>query len=498
MENKNKYFDFYAPVFYPTVLVIGFFIILSLALPTHFETYLKQLHHQICDNFGSLIMLTVNFFLCFCLFCAFSRFGNIKIGGKNAQVEFSSFAWFAMLFTAGIGSGALFFSVAEPISHYANPPVEVASNTEAAANAMKWALLHHGVHGWAIYTTVGLVLAFFTFNRNLPLTISATFRPLLGKLSEGFLGHLVDIITVTANLFGVSLSLVIATQLLSNGLNQVIGLPDTIAVQLIILSLITIGATVSVILGLKKGVRVLSEINIRLAIVLLLGMLFIGPTVFILDSFVENTGAYLQNFIELSTWTEAYRSQNWQNSWTLFYWIWWMAWAPFVGIFIARISRGRTIREFVVSSVFLPCLAMFIWYAVFGSAALHIELQGIGSLAENVQNNAASGFFTMLTYYPYSQVTSIVFLILAAIFFITSSDSASLVNDMITNGGKLESPKGQRIFWAVTEGVVAAILLSFGGYGVIKGVVTIFGFAFMFVLVGMTWSFYKELSKYLN
>ncbi len=494
MKN-NKHFDFYAPVFYPSLLIIVLFIGIAVAIPEQLQSYLKQIHNQICDNFGWLIILVANFFLVFCLYCAFSRIGKVRIGGKNTQAEFSTFAWFAMLFTAGMSSGALFFSVAEPITHFLSPAVGSPSKEAAASQAMVFSMFHRGFHGWAIYLSAGLVLAFFTFNKGLPLTISTTLQPIFKAKSKGILSHLIDISTILANLFGVALALVIAVQLFSDGLNKVFGLPDGLPLQLTTLSLITLGATISVVLGLKKGIQILSSFNLKLAIVLLMALLFVGPTTFILDGFVENMGIYLQDFIQLSTWTEAYLDQSWQNSWTLFYWIWWIAWSPFVGLFLARISKGRTVKEFMLGGLIMPTLAMFLWYSVFGGAALHLELNGIGNLGESVKDNAASGFFTMISYYPFSQALSIAFLVLAAVFFITSSDSASLVNDIISSGGKLESPKAQRIFWAVTEGLVAAILLSFGGYGVINGVVTLFGFVFMFVLLAMCYSVYKSIIK---
>ncbi len=495
MFRRKKYFDIHPPVFYPAVLVIVIFVIAALLFSESLEQHLSWIQEQLFTNFGWLIIGSVNFFLVVLLVFAFGKFGKIRIGGKDAKPEFRFFSWFSMLFTAGLGSGILFFSVAEPVSHFNNPPVPVENKAEAAANAMKFTYLHFGLHGWGIYLIVGLAIAFFTFNRKAPLTISATFKPLMGVRSASFFGPLIDTVAVVATLFGVALSLGIATQLMADGLNSLFGIANTLALQLSVIAVITLGATVSVVLGLKKGVRRLSNLNISLALILLGLMLFLGPTVFILDSFVENTGDYLQELAALGSWTEAGLAQSWQNNWTLFYWVWWIAWAPFVGMFIARISKGRTIREFISVGLIAPVILTFFWFAVFGGSALHLEIEGIGELATKVGENPAAGFFEMLRNYPFSWITSLAFLILAAIFFTTSSDSASLVNDYLSSGGKTNPPKGQRIFWAVTEGIIAAILISFGGLGAINGVVTLSGFPFLIILLIMCYSLYKGLRE---
>ena len=491
----KKHFDFHPPVFYPAVIVIVLFVIAALLFGEPLEQHLSRIQEWLFNNFGWFIILSVNVFLILLLVFAFGKFGKIRIGGKDTQPEFSFFAWFSMLFTAGMGSGILFFGVAEPIIHFSNPPIPVESAGEAATNAMQFTYLHFGIHGWAIYLIVGLAIAFFTFNRKTPLTVSATFTPLLAGKSGLFLGSLIDTVAVVATLFGVALSLGVATQLITDGLDSLFGITNTMGLKLTVVIVITSGATVSVVLGLKKGIRKLSSFNTWLAIVLLFTMLFFGPTVFILDSFVENTGVYFQNLISLGTWTETSLSQNWQNNWTLFYWVWWIAWAPFVGIFIARISKGRTIKEFITVGLIAPVVFTFFWFAVFGGSALHLELEGVGVLATKVGENSAVGFFEMIRSYAVPWVVSLAFLILAAIFFTTSSDSASLVNDYLSSGGNTNPPKGQRIFWALTEGFIAAILISFGGLEAINGVVTLSGFPFLIILLLMCYSLYKGLRE---
>jgi len=495
MNHKSRYFDIQPLVFYPALFFIGLFVAVALIGGEQLEQAVKIIHHQICDNFGWAIILSVNVILVGCLILAFGPFGKIRLGGKDAVPEFSFIAWFSMLLTAGLGGGILFFSVAEPISHFTNPPIGTAGSAEAAQNAMLWTFLHFGLHGWSIFAIVGVAVAYFTFNKGLPLTMKSAFTPLLGNKTNGLIGNMIDIATIFANLFGVALTLSTAAQLIANGLYKLFGIADSLGLQLVIVFLLTAAAATSLALGLSKGIKVLSRFNIQLAIVLLLVILLIGPTVFILDSFIQNTGTYFQSIIELGTWTETYQSTKWQNDWTTFYWIWWIAWAPFIGIFIARISKGRTIKEFVLTVMMAPTLLVFFWFSVFGNAALHLEMQTSGILSNSVQENPASGFFEMISYYPLSSITSIGFLLLASTFFITSSDSASLVNDFISSGGKMETPKGQRIFWAVTEGLIAMVLLSFGGLGVINGIVTLVGFLFMWVILGMCWSFFKELNS---
>lgn len=496
MGNK-KHFDFYPPIFYPSLIIVGVFVLAALITGDQFEVYLPVLNNLICDNFGWLVSLGTNFFLILCLYLAFSKFGKIRLGGADAKPDFNFFSWFSMLFTVGVSTGILFFSVTDPLTHFNNPPMEVEGPVEAAALAMKVTFVNFGFHPWSMYMIVGLGVGFFTFNRKLPLKISSVFEPVLGDRIKGNWGHFIDVATLAANLFGVALSLVISTLLVSNGLHRIFGLEDSLFLHIVLIAVITLIATISVVLGLQKGIRVLSNFNVRMALVLLLAMLLIGPTIFILDSFVQNMGSYIQNILELGTWTEAYLNQNWQNTYTIFYWIWYAAWAPFTGIFIARISRGRTVRQFLLTGLFAPSMLALFWNAVFGSAAIHLEMQGVGNLGELVGDNPANGFFGLMSFYPFPTITSFIFLVLACIFFITSSDSASLVNDYLSSGGKLDTPKSQKIFWGVTEGILAIILLATGGLGIINGAITVFGFVFFLILIGISISLYKGLQEEL-
>lgn len=492
---KNKYFDIHGPVFYPSAIIILLFIGITLIVGKPMEAIFTQATAGITSNAGWLLVLAVNVFLAFSLYFAFGKMGKIRLGGQDAKPDFSTFAWFAMLFSAGMGIGLLFFSVAEPITHYSNPPRVVDSPVAAAQDAMKFTFLHYGLHAWAIYAIVGMSLAFFTFNKKLPLTLRSVFYPLLGDRIHGPIGNIIDVIAVVATLFGLATSLGFGVQQVSAGLAHLFNTPDTVLMQVLLIIGITGVATVSVVLGLDKGVRVLSELNMRLGLVFLVAMLFLGPTVFLLDSFVQNTGAYLQELPRLGTWTETFRDSNWQGKWSVFYWAWWISWSPFVSMFIARVSKGRTVREFFLGVLLVPSLLTFLWMSVFGGSALYLELNGLADVATAVDENIATALFVMLEEYPFSFVTSIIGIVLVTSFFVTSSDSGSLVIDSITSGGKLDAPVGQRIFWAISEGAVAAVLLLGGGLTSLQAAAISTGLPFTLLLFVICYSLYKGLSE---
>ena len=494
-KRLRAYFDIHAPVFYPASLIILFFIGLTLVIGKPMEAVFARLSQEMTGKTGWLFVFGVNFFVVFSLYLALGKFGRIRLGGAEARPDFSLFAWFAMLFSAGMGIGLLFFSVAEPVMHFSNPPLPVSSPNEAVRNAFKFTFLHYGLHAWAIYAVVGLALAFFTFNKHLPLTIRSVFYPLLGDRIYGWPGHLTDIVAVVATLFGLATSLGFGVQQVSAGLSHLFGTPDTIGVQVILIVVITLGATASVVLGLDKGVRVLSEFNMRLGLFFLVMMLVIGPTVFLLDGFIQNTGAYLQDMIRLGTWTEAYTGTDWQNNWTVFYWAWWISWSPFVGMFIARVSRGRTIREFVLGVLIVPSLLTFLWMTVFGGSALSLVMDGATVISEAVNQNIATALFVMLEQYPLAEFMSVLGIVLVMSFFVTSSDSGSLVIDSITSGGKLDAPVGQRIFWALSEGAVAGTLLLGGGLAALQTAAVTTGLPFAIILFVMCFSLYKGLQE---
>ncbi len=491
----KKYFDFYPPVFIPSAIVIVLFIGLSLSFGDRMEAIFVQLQTMVSNYAGWFLILSVNVFVIFSFIVAFSKFGKIRLGGKDAQPEFSTAAWFAMLFSAGMGIGLLFFSVAEPVFHFTNPPVEVTSPAEAANNAFKFTYLHWGFHAWAIYAVVGLSLAFFCFNRNQPLTIRSVFYPLFGERIHGPIGNTIDVLAVVATLFGLATSLGYGVKQVGAGLEYLVGWENTVYLQVILITVITLAATTSVVLGLDKGVRVLSEMNMRLGLLFLVLVLLIGPTLFIINGFLQNTGAYLQEFFSISTWGETYTETNWQNAWTLLYWAWWISWSPYVGMFIARVSRGRTVREFILGVILAPTLLTFFWMGTFGGTAIFMELEGIGDIAAAVNASIDTALFAMLKEFPLSAVTSLIGIILVTSFFVTSSDSGSLVVDSLTAGGKLDAPVGQRIFWALMEGAVAATLLLGGGLTALQAGVQVTGLPFAFLLLIMCYSLWKGLKS---
>ncbi|NJB86758.1 choline/glycine/proline betaine transport protein [Lewinella marina] len=498
LKETKKLFDIHGPVFWPAAVIIVLFIAVTLVVGEPMKQVFADIQEGISGFAGSFFVLLVNLFLFFTLYLAFSRFGKIRLGGKNAEPEFSTLAWFAMLFSAGMGIGILFWSVAEPIYHFQSPPISgVGETREAAIEAMGFTYLHWGLHAWGIYALVGMALAFFSYNRKLPLTIRSVFYPILGKRIYGWPGNLIDVLAVVATLFGLATSLGLGVKQVNAGLNYLFGITDSPLTQVILIGIITVMATASVVLGIDKGVRVLSEWNIRIAAVFLLFMIILGPTLFIVDSFTQNTGYYLQNFFTLGFWTESYQQSDWQNSWTVFYWAWWISWSPFVGMFIGRISRGRTVREFVLGVLIVPTILTFLWLSAFGGSAILLELTGSDVISAAVTDNVATALFVLLEQYPFSFVTSLVGVLLVTSFFVTSSDSGSLVIDSITSGGKLDAPVGQRVFWAFTEGGVAAVLLIGGGLGALQTAAITTGLPFALVLLVMCYSLYRGLKTEL-
>ncbi|MFW5754020.1 MAG: BCCT family transporter [Marinilabiliaceae bacterium] len=495
LVSKNKYFDVDGPVFWPSAVLIVTFIVVTLAIGEPMNEVFASIQTRMSDNGGWFFILSVNLFLFFMLFIAFSKYGNIRLGGSDATPEFSKSAWFAMLFSAGMGIGILFWSVGEPVSHFIKPPSAEGETVAAAKQAMQTTFLHWGLHAWGIYALVGMALAFFTFNKKLPLTISSIFQPLIGNRIHGPLGKSINVLAVVATLFGLATSLGLGVQQVSAGLAHLIDVPDTITVQVILITVITLGATGSVIAGLSAGVKRLSEINIVLGAVFLAFIVAVGPTLFILDSYTQNLGYYIQSFFEISFWTETYQQSDWQNSWTVFYWAWWISWSPFVGMFIARISRGRTLREFVLGVLIVPTLITFLWLSAFGGSAMFLELNSLADIATAVQENVATSLYILLEEYPLASLTSLVGVLLVTSFFVTSSDSGSLVVDSLTAGGKLDAPVPQRIFWALTEGAVAAVLLIGGGLSALQTAAIITGLPFAIILIILMFSLLRGLRE---
>lgn len=490
------------PVFISSLLIVFTLVVTTLIVGKPMENWFAKTQNVVADNVGWFFILMVNGILFFAVFLGFGKFGSIRIGGKDAKPEFSTTGWFAMLFSAGMGIGLLFWGVAEPIFHFnsnpfsSNPTDKIA----AAKEAMGVTFLHWGVHAWALYAIVGAALAFFTFNKKLPLTIRSIFYPLFGNKIHGPIGDIIDTLSVMATLFGLATSLGFGAQQVNAGLEYLFGIQSSITIQIIIIVVITFFATLSLILGIDKGIRTLSEWNMRLALFLLLFVLLVGPTLFLFKSFVQNIGHYIYEFFELSFWTNTYKgvgeTKNWQNSWTIFYWAWWISWSPFVGIFIARISKGRTLKEFILGVMLVPTVLTFLWMSVFGGSAIYQELIGNTSITEAVNTNIATAIYYLLEQYPFTTFASIVTVLMVASFFVTSSDSGSYVVDTLTSGGRHEAPKGQKIFWASMEGLIAIILLIGGGLAALQTATILTGLPFAIIIIIMCFSFYKSLKEY--
>jgi choline/glycine/proline betaine transport protein len=402
-----------------------------------------------------------------------------------------------MLFSAGIGIGLIYWGVAEPMYHYFSPPRAEPETLEAAREAMAITFLHWGFHGWAVYAVVALSLAYFHFRMGLPLTIRSALYPLIGDRIYGRWGDVVDTLAVFGTMFGIVTSLGLGAIQINDGLGIVFGIGSSVGVQILVIAGITALATMSVVAGLDGGIKRLSNLNIVLSFLLLVFMLVVGPTLFIFNGFVENYGLYLAKFVDLSTWTETWVPEDagstWQNSWTLFYWAWWVSWAPFVGVFIARISRGRTIREFVFGVMLIPCSIMFFWFSAFGGVAIDISLAGDQTLVEATKEGYGNTMFALLDYYPLSGLTSVFAIVLIVLWFVTSSDSGSFVIDMLTAGGDPDPPTIQRVFWAVTEGCVASVLLLAGGLSALQAAAVVVGFPFAVVIVLITVGLFRAL-----
>ncbi|ATJ81644.1 BCCT family transporter [Halomonas beimenensis] len=507
-------FDIHNRVFVISALASIVFILLTLLFP---ETAGNVFQSIVGFSTGTLdwyFMIVVDFFILFCLALVVLPYGSIRLGGPNARPEHGYLSWFAMLFAAGIGIGLLFFGVLEPVYHAnVSLPLGIASPfgadgalnpeaiPEASAMGIAGTYLHWGIHGWAVYVVMALALAIFTYNKGLPFSIRSAFFPILGDRVWGWWGHVIDILAVFSTLFGLATSLGLGAQQANAGMNFVFGLEVSITTQVVVIILVTAVALVSVWRGLEGGVKKLSEINMIMAVLFFLFVLFAGPTLVALDGFWTGLVTYAKEFVPLSAPfgrdDDAYR-----QAWTIFYWAWWVSWAPFVGMFIARVSRGRTIREFVICVLLIPSLFIFVWMGVFGGTALdQLYADPAGSLVKDYVIDDYSpelSLFGMLNELPLSGLMSTLGIILALIFFVTSSDSGSLVIDTITAGGKVDAPRPQRMFWAAVEGLIAIVLLIGGGLSALQAGVTATAIPFSIVMVLMCYTIIKALNGELR
>ncbi|WP_406693244.1 BCCT family transporter [Saccharopolyspora sp. ID03-671] len=405
--------------------------------------------------------------LVFAVWLGASRFGRVRLGPPDSRPEYRYLTWFAMLFTAGMGIGLVFWAVAEPLSHVADPPMAQPGSAEARAEAMRFTFFHWGLHAWAVYIVVGVCLAYFSYRHRLPLSIRSALYPLLGDRIHGRLGDAVDVFAVFGTMFGVATSLGFGVLQVNAGLDSLNLLPQNVTVQVLLIAGITLAAIGSLLLGLDKGILRLAVANLCVGVALMVFVVVAGSTTDVLAHFVQQIGTYVQTLPETTLWTDADARTGWQAAWTLFYWGWWISWAPFVGMFIARISRGRTIREFVFGVLLVPTAFTFLWLAVFGNSAFSADAATGGALSAEVAEEPAIALFGLFDQLPLSTVTTALAIVLVTLYFISSSDSASLVIDLLTSGGIADTPKIQRVFWAVLEGAVAAVLLLAGAGGLV-------------------------------
>jgi BCCT family betaine/carnitine transporter len=501
-ENNVQVFgmDIHNPVFAISAILILLFVIGTLLMPAEAKAVLESAKSWSINYFDWLFMAASNVFILFCLALLVLPLGKIRIGGDDAKPEFSTWSWFSMLFAAGMGIGLMFWSVAEPVAYFTDwwgTPLNAEANTaEGAKMAMAATLFHWGFHPWAIYAVVGLSLSFFAYNKGLPLTIRSAFYPLLGERVWGRTGDVIDILAVLATIFGLATSLGLGAQQASSGFNFLFDIPDTINTQIMIIVGVTLVAIISVVRGLQGGVKILSNINMVLALVLLMFVIIVGPTLAIFENILTTAVGYAENIIPLSNWIGR-EDEKFFHGWTVFYWAWWVSWSPFVGLFIARISKGRTVREFIAAVLIVPVLVSLVWMAAFGGSALEQAQAGIGELANGI-SSVSLAMFQMFDNLPLTEISSFIAIVLVLVFFVTSSDSGSLVIDSITAGGKIDAPVPQRIFWATMEGAIAAALLYGGGKEALSALqagAIATGLPFTLVLLVMCISLYKGLKE---
>ena len=501
-------FDIHNPVFMISGITIVAFVFYTLALPEQSGAVFTWLFSAVTTGFDWFFIGAANIFVLFCLFLIVTPYGSVRLGGAEATPDYTYIGWFAMLFAAGMGIGLRFYGVSEPMSHFSTSlggtaseggvrtdwaPLGAAAGNEAEAVRLGMAatIFHWGLHPWAIYAVVALALALFTYNKGLPLTIRSAFYPIFGERVWGWTGHVIDTLAVFATLFGLATSLGFGATQANAGLNHLFGIPVGSTTEVLLISGITAIALISVMRGLDGGVKVLSEINMALAFLLLIFVLLVGPTIAILSGFASSLIAYFEYLPALAN-PIGREDVNFSQGWTSFYWAWWISWSPFVGMFIARVSRGRSVREFLICVLLIPSLVCVLWMSVFGGVAIQQVVQEGYTAAQDAE--LPLQLFLMLENLPLSQITSFIGIILVIVFFVTSSDSGSLVIDTITAGGKVDAPVPQRVFWCIFEGAVAIVLLlSVGGLQSLQSMVISTGLPFTVVLLVMCWAILKGL-----
>lgn len=489
-------------VFYISAIVAFLFILWGIipkdVLPTgNLDDVTTAIQTFLVAKFGWFYLLSATTFLVFAIYLIFSKYGRIKLGKPGDKPEYSYLTWFAMLFSAGMGIGLVFWGAAEPISHFHTPPYGEGKTGEAAKLALRYSFFHWGLHPWAIYATIALALAYFKFRKQAPGVVSAILEPLFGDRVKGRWGTLVDVIVVFATVFGVATSLGFGAIQISGGLSFVFGFDKTILFQLIIIAIVTVLYMASAMTGLNKGIKYLSNANIFLAILLMVFLLFLGPTNFIMNFFTTTFGSYIQNLPGMSFRMTPFNQDNtWIKDWTIFYWAWWIAWAPFVGTFIARVSRGRTVREFISGVLLVPTIFGALWFSVFGGSAIDLEFFENADIIGYINEfGTESALFAVLDYYPMGTVMSVIAILLICTFFITSADSATFVLGMQTTGGSLYPPNPVKFVWGIIQSGAAAVLLWQGGLNALQTASIIVAFPFAIIMLLVVVSLIKSFKE---
>ncbi|WP_372448972.1 choline BCCT transporter BetT [Qaidamihabitans albus] len=476
------------------ILAVSIWAIIT---PETASAAIGELVGWISAGFGWYYFLAATLFLAFVIFIGASRYGKVKLGPQHSTPDFSLFAWGAMLFAAGIGIDLMFFSVAEPVTQYLEPPVGAGENVQAARDALVWTLFHYGITGWAMYALMGMVLGYFAYRYSLPLTIRSALYPIFGKRIHGPIGHGVDIAAVLGTVFGIATSLGIGVVQLNYGLEVLFGIPQGTAAQIGLIALAVFMATISAIAGVDKGIRRLSELNVVLAIGLMLFILFSDDPLFLLNAIVLNIGDYLGNFADLTLNTFAFEQPTeWLNSWTLFFWAWWIAWAPFVGLFLARISRGRTIRQFVAATLVIPFLFTLTWLSIFGNAALREVRGGNEAFGQTAMNQPEQGFYALLSQYPGATFIAGLATFVGLLFYVTSADSGALVMGNFTSYLKTprtDAARWVRVFWSAAIGLLTLAMLIVGGVPTLQNATIVMGLPFSFVMFMIMLGLYRAL-----
>lgn len=486
-------------VFYVSIILILLFLSFGFLFPEKLLAATNSLFGFITNDLGWFYLVTVLGILIFTLYLAFSKYGKIRLGNDDDRPEYSSFSWFAMLFSAGMGIGLVFWGVAEPVFHYAQPPLGIEPlSTESATMSFRYAFLHWGLHPWAIYAIVGLALAYATFRKKLPCLISSTLYPVLKEKINGPIGKGVDILALILTVIGVSTSLGMGALQVNSGLNTLFNIPNTINTQVMIIAFITVLFLISASTGLDKGIKILSNTNIIIAVLLLLFVFFFGPTVFIINTFVVSLSGYIQNILPMSLALSPFENDPWIGNWTIFYWAWWISWGPFVGTFIARISKGRTIKEFILGVIIIPAIFCCVWFTVFGGTALHLQIFDGIDIVSPITADQAVGLFATFSYLPIGKIISLIATLLITTFFVTSADSATFVIGMFSRNGDLNPDNKIKIIWGVILSLMAIVLLFSGGLVAMRNTSIIMALPFLFIIILMCLSLYKAFKNERN